>query len=281
MNLLELVAFLALQPALSPAFPYPLPAAVPGPEELTRPAPPPPTHRVVWYPESLTFSLRYGFVHAGEATLTMKQTDQLRRSAAFGGGEAPRLAYRVTSMATSNGFVDKFYKVRDVNRSWIDTETLRSLAFSKVIREGTFKRDEWYQYYPEKHRFLYQRRSRDNQIAYRQGVMPENVQDVLSALYYVRTQKLEVGKDVIIDVNTGDNWPMVVKVLEKDTVKTPLGKFDCFVVEPIMRAEGIFIQKGHDLKVWLTDDERKMPVRMEVEIFVGHVSAVLTKVDKE
>jgi hypothetical protein len=64
---------------------------------------------------------------------------------------------------------------------------------------------------------------------------------------------------------------------KRETIKTKAGKFKCVVVEPFMREEGIFIQKGRKLQIWMTDDERKIPVQMRVEVFFGHVSARLAK----
>jgi hypothetical protein len=70
---------------------------------------------------------------------------------------------------------------------------------------------------------------------------------------------------------------LVVRVLRREKVKTKAGRFSCLVVEPGMREEGIFIQKGRKLQLWLTDDDRKVPVLMQVEVFFGHVTARLAK----
>jgi len=98
----------------------------------------------------------------------------------------------------------------------------------------------------------------------------------------VRAQRLEIGHDIVFDiVNREKQYPLVVKVLKKDTVKTSAGKFNCIVVEPQLRGEGIFVAKGKSLKVWLTDDEYKMPVKMEVEVFIGSVSAELLEYKRQ
>ncbi|MCQ2411141.1 MAG: DUF3108 domain-containing protein, partial [Elusimicrobiaceae bacterium] len=68
---------------------------------------------------------------------------------------------------------------------------------------------------------------------------------------------------------------LVVKVTGRQTVKTAAGRFSCLVVEPQFRGEGIFVSKGKNLKVWLTDDAYKMPVKMKTEVFIGSVSAEL------
>jgi len=74
-------------------------------------------------------------------------------------------------------------------------------------------------------------------------------------------------------------YPLVVHVLKREKIKVPAGKFDCLVVEPFLRGPGIFISKGKKLVVWLTADERRIPVRMRSEVFIGHVSAELTDYD--
>jgi len=104
----------------------------------------------------------------------------------------------------------------------------------------------------------------------------EYVQDVLSAFYFIRTQDLKVGKSLFVDNHTDKkNYPLEVKVLRKERVKVPAGTFNCVVVEPILKASGIFKQKG-SLTVWLTDDEIKMPVLMKSKVIVGSISTELT-----
>jgi len=107
--------------------------------------------------------------------------------------------------------------------------------------------------------------------------VPAYVQDVLSAFYLIRTRELKVGQSIFVD-NHADkkNYPLEVKVLRKERIKVPAGTFDCVVVEPILRASGIFQQKG-SLTVWLTDDQIKMPVLMKSKVVIGSISTELTK----
>ncbi len=106
--------------------------------------------------------------------------------------------------------------------------------------------------------------------------MPPEVMDSFGSLYYVRTLPLETGQTYTMDVHSGDKiYPLVVHVLKREKAKVPAGKFNCIVVEPVLRGPGIFVSKGKKLQVWLTDDERRLPVRMRSEVFIGHVSAEL------
>jgi len=206
--------------------------------------------------EKLVFSVQYGLITAGEATL------EVRNIATVQG----RPCYRIVSDARTNDFFSKFYEVRDRYESCMDTTELYTLRYEKHLREGKFKRDETVEFDQGGHRAIY----KDKTVP-----IPPRVQDVLSAMYYVRTLPLEPGQQVAIANHTdGKNYPLVVKVLGRERIKVDAGEFDCLVVEPILRGPGVFTQKGR-LTVWLTDDDVRMPVLMKSKVVIGHVAAVL------
>jgi hypothetical protein len=206
--------------------------------------------------ERLVFSVQYGLVTAGEATL------EVRNLATLEG----RACYRIVSDARTNDFFSKFFQVRDRYESYIDTTELYSLRYEKHVREGKFKRDEAVDFDQVRHRAVY----KDKVVP-----IPPRSQDVLSALYYVRTLPLEVGQSISLANHTdGKNYPLIVKVHARERVKVDAGEFDCIVVEPILRGPSVFTQKGR-LTVWLTDDERRLPVLMKSKVVIGHVAAVL------
>lgn len=219
------------------------------------------------YPEHLTFNISWGIIAVGQATLAAEHIVDFNGTPAFA----------IISEAKSNAFCDTFHKVRDLNESWVDVRTLGSLGYSKKLREGHFFRDEWVIYDHSAQTYQSRTTNRDGSFRVQTGTAPAFVQDVLSSLYYIRSRPLQVGGEVILDVNTRENWPLVARVIKREVIKTPAGKFNTILVEPALRREGIFIQKGKRLRVWLTDDERKIPVLMKVEVFFGHVTAKLVK----
>jgi len=54
----------------------------------------------------------------------------------------------------------------------------------------------------------------------------------------------------------------------------PAGTFDCIVVEPALKFEGLFQQKGK-VTIWLTDDEHRVPVLIKTQIVIGTIDIVL------
>ncbi len=210
--------------------------------------------------ERLEFSVSWKFINAGQAILEIDTIIDIRG----------HKCYRVVSTAKSNSFVSTFYRVNDRVLSFIDVNGIYSIWFEKHLREGNFKSDRWVSFHQDKNVAI---NNRNDTIA-----IPEFAQDVLSAMYYIRAQPLEVGKSILVDNHTDNkNYPLEVKVLRKEKIKVSAGKFDCFVVEPLLQeGAGIFLHKGK-LTVWLTDDQYRLPVLMKSEVFIGSISAKLER----
>jgi hypothetical protein len=238
-----------------------------SPSQLMGPALPysPEYRKLPVFPEKMTLEVSWGLISVGEATLGVD------RIVMFNG----RPAYHLVNEARSNSFCDTFYPVRDLNESWLDARTLTSLGYSKKIREGHYYRDVWVLYDRDAGTFVERQTAPDGSFHVKTGTIPAQVQDILSSVYYTRAQTLADGSQVTVDVNTPDNWPLSIKVMKRETVKVPLGRFAAVLVEPEMRREGLFIQKGKHLQLWLSDDPAHRLLMMKVEVFFGHITAVL------
>lgn len=218
--------------------------------------------------EDLQFSIKWGIVVGGYSTLSIPEIVDVNG----------RPTYHIISTARSGGVVTAFYKVEDKNDVWLDRDALVTVRYEKRIREGRYRIEET-SLLDQIHLRWTTRSFRLDRNSYEEksGDLPANALDSFGSLYYVRTLPLEPGQSHTIDVHSGDKvYPLVVNVIKRETVKVPAGRFNCVLVEPILRGPGIFISKGKKLQVWITDDARRMPVRMRSEVFIGHVSAELT-----
>ena len=208
--------------------------------------------------ERLEFSISYGPISAGSATMEVKDITRYNNHKCF----------RLVSTARSNKFFSFFFKVDDKVESLMDVYGLYSLHFEKHLREGKYRADKYVDF------------DQKNHLAFADGdtiPIKEYVQDALSSLYYVRTLNLEVGNSVFMEHHSDrKNYSLEVKVLRREKVKVPAGEFDCLVVEPMLQASGIFKHAGR-LTVWLTNDKFKIPVLMKSKVAVGSIASKLEK----
>ena len=211
--------------------------------------------------EHLTFSIDYGFINAGTATMSVVGREEVN------GG----VCYTIESKTNSNKFISSFYKVRDKVMSYIDVDGIFSRRLEKNLREGGYVADRYVDFYHDR---LIALNTREK---YGLTEIPPYIQDILSSLYLIRTFDLKVGKDeTIVTYADGKVYPLKVIVHKIENVKVPAGKFECFKVEPVLKSEGVFRQKGK-LTVWLTNDEHKMPVKMTSKIVIGRIGSNLKK----
>jgi len=210
--------------------------------------------------ESLKFSVQYGFIKAGYAWL---EVDKLKQADGH-------WVYELVARAESNGFFDHVYKVRNRIESDWDSTGHFSRRYAEDRREGHYKTKSEIRFDYDKQEALYG----DGQTY----PIPPGVQDALSAFFYTRTQALPLGSSVYFDYHAGrKSQPIEVKVLGREHVKVPAGEFDCIAIEPVLKAGGIFKNKGR-LVIWITDDERRMPVLMRSQVTIGSVSVLLVEV---
>jgi hypothetical protein len=110
--------------------------------------------------------------------------------------------------------------------------------------------------------------------------VPPIVFDPLSLIYYMRGFPLKAGAvlkfTIIADGKLRD---VEAHVDRTETLETPAGKFNCFVVEPHMEAAGIFREDAKSqMTIWYSDDWRHLPVRIRSEAKVGAITATLRSV---
>lgn len=226
--------------------------------------------------EKLTFTVRYGVIKAGEATMEVEEIVPI--------GE--RNAYKIVSAARSAKTFDFIFKVRDRVESWVDTQGIFSWKFNKMLREGSYKYDLLVEYHQAYGKAAVQtiRYHDDEPLQVKKQEkfdieIPPYVLDILASFYYVRTQDLTVGMPVYLTNHDNKKvYDLKVIVQRKEIVQVKAGKFRCIIVQPKLLGEAIFKQKG-ELWVWLSDDQYKIPVQMKSAVFVGSITTELTKIE--
>ena len=199
--------------------------------------------------EELQYTAGFRFMPAGEASLFLT-TDSLN-------GES---VYKLTTSIKTNSFLDVFYKVRDDIQSWLNPENFSLKKTIQQIREGRYHRD---------HQSIIQGDSiaiSENQSQ----AIPGKVYDPVSFIYYLRKQDLNLGNSYkFYSYNRKKIREVIVNITAKETVQVSAGTFNCLKVEPVA-ADGIPLLKNDgQMRVWITDDHLRLPVKIEQNTNIG------------
>lgn len=209
--------------------------------------------------ERLTFAVEYFGIAAGYATMKVEEGMDIEN----------RPTYHLLATARTHPAFEWFFKVRDRIESYMDKEGLFSWRYEKHLREGGYKNDTVLEYRQLEKKV----RTQDGK---REVDAPAWTQDVLSEFYYFRALPLTPGKTITIPVLADDlkSYDLIVKVLGKEKITVPAGTFQCLKVEPFLKFEGLFKHQGQ-LYIWVTDDQRKVPVLIRSKIIIGSIDIVL------
>jgi hypothetical protein len=105
------------------------------------------------------------------------------------------------------------------------------------------------------------------------------VQDVLSAIYFLRTQPLALGKTLEVTISdSGRVYQVPVRVVEKKRMKTVLGRVEAIRVDPgLFGPNGMMNRDGH-ISIWYTNDSRRIPVKAKIKTEYGTFNVTLRKI---
>ena len=216
--------------------------------------------------ERLHFSIHWLFVPAGTAILEARRP-------------APDAA-RFRLEACSNAAVDLVYKVRDRVRahSRLTSAGLESQWYRFRQHEGSHRNDHTLEF-PQPGRVHY----RDHLAATQQELtVAPGTLDMVSAFFATRALPLVPGETHRLPVVDKDqHYTLRIDVLARERLDTLLGEDTPTVkIHPRLQSEGVFKRSG-EMYLWLTADDRHLPVRMESRVKYGKViSRLIARYDQ-
>jgi hypothetical protein len=227
----------------------------------------------VWVGEKQVLEVTYIGLAAGDFTMEALPIKKI----------ADRNVYHLKGTVKSSAVLNLFYRLDDMIESFWDFEGLFSHRFHMSLDETKQTRDVLELYDSEKKKaFYWNRRNQPDKPPVESKEyfdMPQFVQDSFTAIYYVRTLPLEMGKVYTFPVvSEGKGWDCVLTVIRHEMMDTPLGKRNTIVVRPQTRYNGVMKQEHGDSFIWLTDDDRRFVVRLEAKVKIGSVAAQLKEV---
>ncbi len=208
--------------------------------------------------EELVYKVSWMGITAGSITMRLENNPDKT---------SPDLLRGVVIGKTSSTF-SFFFKVRDTFISVFDRKTLLPVEYSKNIREGRYRKDLTIKYDHENNS------ARSKAKTY--PILPMS-RDPISCIYKIRDVPLYVGEVIQLNADShGTNYPIQIKVTEREYVKFRHGGKYAFKCEPLPTWEGrVFEKKKSKVVLWLSDDEYRVPLKIYSKVRIGTIKAKL------
>ncbi|HEX4022006.1 MAG TPA: DUF3108 domain-containing protein [Acidobacteriaceae bacterium] len=187
----------------------------------------------------------------------------------------------VTATAASIGAVYLLFPVADRYDAVFDRKTGCSYEYKKQIQEGHRRvTGQLNLDYGQHKQFLSEKNLVSGTSSQHTAPIPACVTDVLSGIFYLATQPLQVGHDVSFPLaDAGRVVAVTAKVEAHEKVVTPAGTFATVRVQPTAAA-GVVKNRG-DIWIWYTDDARHLPVQVRAHLFWGTITMSLVSVKNQ
>lgn len=208
--------------------------------------------------EHLEYRVHYGFINAAEAVVDVSPT-------LYKVNDRP--CYRVNVDGRTVGAFDLVTRIRDTWRSYIDTSAILPQKFYTSLQENKYRKEENITFNHETNTVKAEERTEKDVFK-----VPDNVHDLISGYYFLRTidfNKLSSGQIIEVPAFYDDTiYNMKVRYRGKDVVKAKGGKINVIKLNPVLPSNQLF-KEEEAIRIYVSDDANKVPVKVEVDFFVG------------
>jgi Protein of unknown function (DUF3108) len=179
---------------------------------------------------------------------------------------------------STNRLTDKLYRMRDYLRE----DFTYSLKPTKLyIRQQEARRRDTFNVSFDHRDHLVRLVKHGPRGSQTREFLSNNPSGPISGSLMALTQPLKVGDSLCFDAFSGTTrYVFKLDVVRRERISTPLGEFDAFRISPSVQylSNGKISDKVHDTTLWVSADERRLPLRVEAAVFIGSVRIDLVKV---
>lgn len=221
--------------------------------------------------EKLTYKIYYNWnfvwLAAGEVTFQVFDEDK---------------QYHYRAHGTTYSSYEWFFKVRDTYDSWVDKNTMLPTYSERSIEEGKYRIFEKINFnQANKKTTVTRSKKRGDPETKTEHTVQDNVHDVLSSLYFLRTidfaKKQKGAEEPFRIFMDQEEYPLKMRYLGKEEgkkIRGLNGKFNTLKFEPQVIVGNVF-KDDTKMAVWVSDDENRIPILIESPVSVGSVKMVL------
>lgn len=210
--------------------------------------------------ESLRYQVSWLGVPAGELTMRIERT----------GGQR----FNITVVARSIGLLEVVYPVEDRFVTLVEGRSRLPVRHEMDQREGSRVNRKLTLYDQERFRVVY--RKNDNPVE--EYLLDGPAHNEFSSFFFMRAVRFGNNHERVVVPTFADKKRHEVEVILEGTEEwaTVLGQRATLKVRPHLTFKGLYSKVGDPL-VWLTDDDARIPVRMQAKIVIGSLTAELVE----
>ena len=215
--------------------------------------------------EWFKFRVHYGIVNAGYATLEVQE-----------GVRNNRQVFHAVGRGYTTGVSRFFFKVDDLYESYFDKTTGNPYQFVRKIDEGGYTKNQEGFFNQSNDQVLVKDYKSKTEKRFS---IPNNTQDIVSTFYYLRNHpnvdKLKIGESIAIDMFfDNETTKFKLKFIGREQILTKFGTISTMIFRPLVQSGRVF-KEEESLTVWISDDNNKLPLRIQASLAVGSIKADL------
>ena len=180
----------------------------------------------------------------------------------------------------TNAFADLFYKMRDYMKESMAADTLHSSGVYLVQHEKS--RLNYYQVTIDRPAQTVTMTKQNHKGTTSKEYIASDPWGPISGAMMALTQNFEPGKTYAFDVFSGSQRYVFAFVVDKrETIHLALGDFDAWRVVPDVWyvSDGELRSEASGTVLWISADERHLPLRIQAQAYIGYVRADLIAID--
>ncbi len=224
--------------------------------------------------EKVVHSVRFFAAEAGTLTLEVLPFSQVNNKKSY---------HFQIGLQTSRLF-SAVYSVEDTVDTYLDFENLVPHVYKMSVREsgklaqaqGFFNHETLKANFWEK---KYTKKNGQQNIQKAWDLLPFS-QNAFSSIFYMRIFNWKIGKEYSFRVSDDEkNVIFKATAIAKEKIQTDAGEFSAIKIKADITSRGA-LTTSHPLFLWISDDDRKLVLRLEADIKIGSLVSEIIEIEK-
>jgi len=224
--------------------------------------------------EKVEFLVTFGIFNAGEASMITDTNTHL-----IDNDET----IKIDVTGNSIGIFDFFTTVRDKWGVYINSKSLEPKKFYKYLLEGKYKKNEVLNFVENSDSVQIEILDKETKefVEHKYLHFEDDIKKIIrsyfmnywiASLAYLRSLDYsETLSRELIEIpyfEENEKFSYQMKFLRRDTIETKIGNYNSLVFAPVIPKNKLF-EEEDAVKFWLTDDNRKIPLKLEAKMNFG------------